>query len=133
VTEQVLIRDSAVQEILLHARSDAPLECCGLLIGSADCVASVVRARNLLASATRFEVDPEDHFRAIHSARADGLAVVGVYHSHPAAGPTPSEHDLTGAADPAMLYVIAGLPDGDVRGFRLQDGNFRPVVLVPCS
>jgi [CysO sulfur-carrier protein]-S-L-cysteine hydrolase len=133
VSGSVRIRGAVVDEILRHARSEAPVECCGLLIGAPGQVSSAVRARNLLSSPTRFQVDPQDHFAAIRQARADGLAVIGVYHSHPASDAEPSEHDLSGAADPDLLYVIAGLADGEVRGFRLQHGNFHPVVLVPCS
>jgi proteasome lid subunit RPN8/RPN11 len=133
VSEPVRIRESVVDAILRHARSEAPVECCGLLLGAADHVASAVPARNLLSSPTRFQVDPRDHFAAIRRARADGLAVVGVYHSHPASGAEPSEHDLSGASDAGLLYVIAGLAAGEVRAFRLQHGNFHPVVLVPCS
>ena len=40
----------------------------------------------------RYEVAPEDHFAAVRAARADGLEVIGAYHSHPASPAEPSSH-----------------------------------------
>lgn len=117
-----------------HARAELPNECCGLLIGSGDQIARVARARNLRPSPTRYLIDPEDHFAAIRAARAEGLEVVGAYHSHPGAPPVPSATDLAEATDRHHLYVIvsptAEAPP-EVRAFRLTGAGFEPVELVP--
>ena len=68
---------SALEIMLAHARREAPLECCGLLVGAGDRVTRVVPARNLRASPTRYLVDPESHFKARRRAREEGLAVLG--------------------------------------------------------
>jgi proteasome lid subunit RPN8/RPN11 len=133
---RVYLRDTALAQIVAHARADAPLECCGLLVGAGDTVERAVPARNLLASRTRFLIDPASHFDAIRSARAAGRAVIGAYHSHPAGGATPSPRDLEEASDPALIYVIVGLAGDrapDVRGFRLEAGNFTACELVPLT
>ena len=50
-------------ELLAHAREEAPNECCGM-IGGADGVATTVyRARNAEASPLRYNLDPQDQFR----------------------------------------------------------------------
>jgi proteasome lid subunit RPN8/RPN11 len=126
----VRIRGEVADALLAHARTEAPLECCGLLLGAADRVDAAVPARNLLASATRFRVDPRAHFEALGLARERGLAVVGAYHSHPASAPVPSPRDLAEASYPDFLYLIVGLPDRLLRGYRLVEGNFRAVELV---
>jgi len=129
----VHIRREVVEQILAHARAEAPLECCGLLLGTRDRLEAALPARNLLASPARFEVDPVDHFGAIRRARDLGVEVVGVYHSHPASAPVPSPRDLAEASYPEFVYVIASLPRADLRAYRLLEGNFLPVALVPFS
>lgn len=130
----IQISRSTLDDMLAHAESAAPKECCGLLIGSAARVERAVRARNLRESATRFLVDPAAHFAAIKAARAEGATVVGVYHSHPSSAPVPSDRDLAEAAYPEYLYVIV-VPRGpdrsrEARAFRLVEGQFRSVELM---
>lgn len=130
----VAVPDEIVAQILAHADADAPNECCGLLIGAVSDDRCVIHAafpaRNSLRSRTRFEIEPLDHFAAIKQARASGLAVVGAYHSHPASAAVPSPRDLAEAEDPDLLHLIVGLPQRELRAYRLRDGNFHPVALV---
>ncbi len=124
-----------LDDLRAHAREEAPRECCGLLVGTKRAVVRSLRARNLSASATRYLVDPEDHFAALRAARAEDLAVVGAYHSHPASPPEPSETDLAEATYPHFLYVIVSLADRtreEVRAYRLGDGCFRAVEIEPA-
>jgi proteasome lid subunit RPN8/RPN11 len=115
--------------MLAHARQEAPRECCGLLVGGSKTIVRSVRARNLSDAATRYLIDPRDHFRALRSARADGLEVVGAYHSHPAAAPVPSPTDIQEAASgPDFLYVIVSLLNDEVGAFRIDAG-----AAVPCA
>lgn len=128
------IRQSAIDDLVSHAREESPRECCGLLIGRADEIAVIERARNLRSSPVRFLIDPEAHFAAIRRARAAGLAVVGAYHSHPKSPACPSAADRAEISYPEFLHVIVSLGDElrepDVRAYRLEAGNFRPVELV---
>lgn len=130
------VRQAVLDDLVAHAREEAPNECCGMLIGTDQRIERMVRARNILGSSTRYQIDPRDQFAAIHSAREQGQSVVGFYHSHPASPPTPSETDRTEAAYPGHCYLIVSPAGGaggpEVRGFRLQgSGNFVPVTLVP--
>jgi proteasome lid subunit RPN8/RPN11 len=129
----VQVRRAIFEQVLAHTRAEAPLECCGLLVGVPGRLELALPAHNLAASPVRFELDPADHFAARRRARGLGLSVVGVYHSHPASAPVPSPRDLDEASYPDFVYLIAGLREGEVRGFRLSEGNFRPVRLVPFS
>jgi proteasome lid subunit RPN8/RPN11 len=129
----VKIRQHVLDRIVAHAVEDLPNECCGLLIGNAQIVEDAARARNTKRSRTRFQVEPADHFAAIRRARAAGLDVIGAYHSHPNGPSGPSETDRARLTDPAMFHVIISLAHGTrtVRAFRLSDGNFSPLELVP--
>ena len=116
--------------MLSHAREVSPRECCGLLVGKVDAVVRSVRARNLDAKATRYLIDPEDHFAAIRGARAQGLEVVGAYHSHPSTTAVPSPTDIAEANSGSdFLYVIVSLVDEDVRAYRIDAGVCQPLAL----
>lgn len=91
-----------------------------------------VRARNLDANATRYHIDPEDHFAAIRSARAEGFEVIGAYHSHPSSAPVPSATDIAEANSGSdFLYVIVSPAGNEVRAFRIGEGICQPVPLSP--
>lgn len=120
-----------MRDMLAHAREEAPRECCGILIGREDAIGRSVRARNLDATTTRYLIDPEDHFAAIRGARAEGLEVVGAYHSHPSSAPVPSPTDIVEANNSSdFLYVIVSPVGDDVRAYRIERGAFTPYPLT---
>ena len=125
----VFVRAVVLLDIVAHARRAAPDECCGLLVGTAACIKSAHPARNLRRSATRYLVDPADHFAVIRSARQAGLTVVGAYHSHPASPALPSPRDEREATDADFLYLIVSLVTTQTEAFRLVDGRMRRVPL----
>jgi proteasome lid subunit RPN8/RPN11 len=125
------ISSAVVTDMLRHAREQAPRECCGLLIGTGESVVRSVRAKNLDTRATRYSIDPGDHFTAIRGARADGLDVIGAYHSHPASAPVPSATDIAEAnSGPEFVYVIVSLLNDEVRAYRIHAGSYVPLALI---
>ncbi len=109
-----------------------PLEACGLLVGRiagdrAE-VTRVVQARNLNEERAhdRFELDPRDFLIADEQARADGLEVVGVWHTHPDHPARPSETDRAAAWDGWSYVIVSVTRDGvaDVRSWRLKEQQF---------
>jgi proteasome lid subunit RPN8/RPN11 len=133
---EVRLRSAVRHAIIAHARAEAPLECCGLLLGTPSLVEETFRAANLRQSATAYLVDPADHFAAIRQTRAQGRMVVGAYHSHPRTPAAPSAVDLREALYVEFVYLIVSLADPrtpDVRGFRLRNEQFVPVPLVEVS
>lgn len=131
----MFVRRRVVRAMLVHARRAAPHECCGLLSGTAHRVELASQARNTAETpATRYLVEPADHFAALKQARRTGREIVGAYHSHPASLPMPSSTDRADA-HPDFLYVIVSLVDcrRRIRGWRLERGNFVEVRLVIVS
>ncbi len=115
---------SVIADMLAHAREEAPRECCGLLIGKNETVERSVRARNIDTRATRYLIDPDDHFAAIRAARSEDREVIGAYHSHPASPPAPSPTDIAEASSgPDFLYVIVSLAGEEIRAYRIEDGT----------
>jgi proteasome lid subunit RPN8/RPN11 len=122
---------SVAAEMIAHARDEAPRECCGLLIGTPDSVVRSFRAKNLAPGSARYFIDPRDHFRALRSARADGLQVIGAYHSHPASDPVPSATDVAEANSGSdFVYVIVSLVNDEVRAYRINGGAYTRLTLA---
>ena len=120
------ITKSALDAVVAHAREALPGECCGLLIGTPARIDAAHPARNLETGATRFLIDPRDHFAAVHAARELKRFVIGVYHSHPNGPASPSPADLAEASYDDYLYLIVSLASEPpaVRLYRLEEGVF---------
>lgn len=132
---RIRVTPGVLHAISAHASAEAPRECCGLLIGADGRIDEAVPARNRAGdSLRRYEIDPRDHIAAIKRCRGTSSSVLGVYHSHPRSAAEPSPTDLAEAFGD-FLYVIvgpvAGIRAGEIRAYRMIDGNFRPVRLVP--
>ena len=116
---------SVADAVIAHATECRPRECCGILLGTADHISEAVRAANLAGSPTRFLIDPKSHIEARRTARAQGLEVVGFYHSHPHSPALPSATDLAEAEYPGCVHLIVGFVEGtpEIRIFNYADGE----------
>ena len=119
-------------ELLAHAREDAPNECCGLIGGQNGVARTVYRAHNAEASPLRYNLDPQDQFRIMTTMEDEGEELSAIYHSHTASPAYPSQTDINLAAYPDTIYLIVSLAEGekDLRGFRIEDGEVTEVDLV---
>jgi proteasome lid subunit RPN8/RPN11 len=122
-------------QIMAQARAAYPGECCGLLLGHAreatSDVVALYPARNLEMRNDRFEIAPEDHFAALKRARAEGLGVIGCYHSHPDGVARPSATDLAGAGEQGFIWLIAA--DDALAAFVYSGDSFEDAELVTSS
>ncbi|MFB6268528.1 MAG: desampylase [Halobacterium sp.] len=110
----LVLSRSAYDAVLDHARSDAPREACGVLVGREDgdaVVADTVRRVPNVAEAPRlrYELDPEALLAIFEEAESTGRDVVGFYHSHPAGPARMSDTDREQASWPGYVYVLASL------------------------
>jgi [CysO sulfur-carrier protein]-S-L-cysteine hydrolase len=132
--ERYQITAAIVDAIVAHARREAPHECCGLLVGQGNAIERMVPTRNAAATpATRYLVDPEQHFAVIRELRGTAHDIVGAYHSHVSSPAAPSQTDIAQAWTAQFLYVIVSLLDEarpDVRAFSIDGGNFVSVELI---
>jgi [CysO sulfur-carrier protein]-S-L-cysteine hydrolase len=134
LNQSVRIRTRVLDSLAAHASAQAPLECCGLLVGTPSLIDESVPTANLATSPVRFQVDPRDHFQLQRALRGTPRAIVGSYHSHPASRPIPSPSDVAEAHYPEFLHVIVSLvtPERpEIRAFRIRSGNVAAVELVP--
>ncbi len=109
-------------------------ECCGLLAGRAGVISVVFPARNALASATAFEIAPEDLFRFFRRMRAERLEHLGIYHSHPDGNNAPSSRDVESAYYPDVAYfILSPRPDAAraVRAFSIREAVVSELTIEP--
>jgi [CysO sulfur-carrier protein]-S-L-cysteine hydrolase len=122
-----------LDEIVAHAREEAPNECCGMVAGSDGRATRVYRARNAEASPLRYSIHPADQFRITMEIEDGGQEIAAIYHSHTKSPAEPSQTDVNLAENwPDPLYLICSLADPadpDVRGFEIRNGRSREVEL----
>jgi proteasome lid subunit RPN8/RPN11 len=116
---KLVITPAQTQQIEEEGAQAYPNECCGIMIGrdvsDGTCTRRVVERlepmQNVFDEAQqrrRFAVDPIALMRAEKSASADGMLVVGFYHSHPDHPALPSEYDREHGW-PFYSYVIVSI------------------------
>lgn len=133
--EALALNRSQAEQMIAHARAEAPLEACGLLGGVDGRVLRVFPATNALHSRSRYLIQPEDLLAALIAmeARGWGPDPLAIYHSHPRGPETPSETDVREAQYPDSIYLIIAYPhylEPSLRGFRIVDGQVSPVELT---
>ncbi len=128
------ISSQLAEKIRAHGQETYPHECCGALLGHDSESTSQDAAREVLglfplvnrrddSPRNRFSVTAEDVLEADKSAQAQGLEVVGWYHSHPDHPARPSQYDRDHAW-PWYSYVIISVQNGaaqDMTSWRLND------------
>ena len=123
------ISQKDAHEIIAHALTAAPEECCGLIGGTEENARTIYRLRNAAADPlTTYEAAPEDLFVAQRSMRERGEQLLAIYHSHPRADtPTPSATDVRLAYYPSAVYFIVGLggEQPNLRAFRISESERR--------
>src|SRR5438067_13769060 len=119
------ISKQLVDELIDHARSEAPIECCGMIASRDGAAVRVYRAANAAASPLRYEIDGAEQYRIQMEIEDAALELGAIYHSHTRTEPYPSQTDINLAFYPDALYVIVGLAnrDPDVRASRIRDGK----------
>jgi adenylyltransferase/sulfurtransferase len=137
----VILRPSAWEAMVAHARAAYPEECCGLLVGPPHRAGVLTRAapcRNLQNlyhqrfpedyprdARTAYLLDFRDLERTEEEAVARGERVAGIFHSHVDVGAYFSDEDrrvaLLGGEEPTFpdfVHIVIDARAGDVRGAR---------------
>lgn len=112
----------------LHAEEAYPNECCGVLLGHFDGDINTTTAAIPCVNArqdsprNRYSIAPIDLVRIQRQARAEGLDIIGFYHSHPDHPAQWSTTDLEEAHWLGCSYAITSVMEGraeETRSFRL--------------
>jgi proteasome lid subunit RPN8/RPN11 len=118
----MVISQADRDELLAHAREDAPNECCGYARARDGRVEEVFRGENVRRSPYAYVIDSRSLLRA-NELDDEGFEVV-IYHSHPESAAEPSQTDINLAQYPHWRYVIVSLAEEPaVRAWRIVDGK----------
>jgi [CysO sulfur-carrier protein]-S-L-cysteine hydrolase len=134
-------------EMLEHARDEAPNECCGILGGKDGAATTLYRATNSEASPLRYRIADQDLIDIHNQIEGKGEVLVAIYHSHTASPARPSQTDINLAfleaggdrdgtrtlAWPGAVYLIVSLVEAEnaVRGFDIgEDAEVTEVELT---
>lgn len=108
-------------QIKAHGAAAYPYEGCGLLLGRVENEANVVVTIRPVANVwpveeekrVRFRIAGDDWRDAELAAMAEGLDVIGIFHSHPDSEPVASPRDLAWASWPGYSYIITEVRRGN--------------------
>ena len=113
----IRIGSDAWRLMVEHAEAVFPNECCGAMLGSSDGETKSVSAALPLENvhqgpqAVRYELRPEDLLRAEKEARARGMDLIGIFHSHPDHDAYFSTTDLKNSC-PWYSFVVMSVKAG---------------------
>jgi proteasome lid subunit RPN8/RPN11 len=105
------------KDMVRHAESTYPNECCGAMLGRTEngkkIVTSSVPLVNSFAGAQgeHYELRPEELLEADKAARAQNLDLLGIFHSHPDCDAYFSETDLKNSC-PWFSFVVLSIKNG---------------------
>jgi proteasome lid subunit RPN8/RPN11 len=119
-----------LDQIIGHARREAPNECCGLIAIQGDEAVDVIPGENTEASPMRFVIDSRTLLRTTMIDEAGQR--IGIYHSHTRSEPYPSQTDVSQAANwPGAEWLIVGLAGDEpvVRSFMIDGAAVTEVEL----
>jgi proteasome lid subunit RPN8/RPN11 len=125
----VRIPRDLLEQIVAHARAEAPNECCGMVAADGEEAVRVFPATNVRASPLAYEIDGREIISVVGEIEAAGQRLGAIYHSHTRTEPYPSQTDVNlafwGDSDqeawPGTIYLIVGLAGSEprIRAFRI--------------
>ena len=128
----MIVERIVIDHILAQAEREAPIEACGFLFGMPGRITKDHQMTNADGREDHFSFDPNEHLAALKAASANGLDIVGIYHSHPATPARPSDEDIKLAHYPGIIYLIISLKEEQksVRAFNIRDGQVAEESLI---
>jgi proteasome lid subunit RPN8/RPN11 len=135
------IASHLLAEIVAHALEDPSIECCGLVAVESDkdgvkTATRVYRARNIHASALKFQIDPMEQYRLNEAIEEAGWEIGAIYHSHVRSEPKPSQTDITFADKMGDIeWIIIGLADDEpeVRSYVIEHDKVEEVAIEEAA
>lgn len=125
MASEIVIPQAIYDEMVAHARREAPLEACGLVAGRDGVATRFFPTENAERSPVRYTIPPLEILRITREIDRAGEELLAIFHSHPATEAYPSATDIRLAFYPDAYYLICSLKDPErpvLRAFRIREG-----------
>ena len=126
----VSMRRGLLANLARHARAEEPRESCALLLGSPVAEGESVAVSGALpvtnasdTPETAFDVPSGELIDAYKAAEEHGLAIVGIFHSHPTSAAAPSETDRRMMVVNPVVWVIYSVCEDSARAYAIDGGD----------
>ncbi len=134
----ITLKRKDYDSIVEYAKEQLPAEACGLIAGTVDgngdkTVEKVYLLTNTDDSSEHFTMDPKEQLSSVKDMRANGIAPLGNWHSHPETPSRPSDEDKRLAYDSTASYMILSLMDKEnpvLNSFHIEGTNSNKEDLV---
>lgn len=115
------------EDMVREARSQAPLEACGLLGGPEGKATRFYPCVNQAKSPVFFTIDPGELLRLFRQMDDEGISLQAIFHSHPATEAYPSPTDVLHAHYPETPYLVLSLKEEPpvLGAFWIRKGEIR--------
>jgi proteasome lid subunit RPN8/RPN11 len=116
----VKLKKSDLDAISAHGKRGYPHEVCGVFLGKwgsgrVDKVVEMVN-REDKTPRVNYQIAPEDILKLTREAAAEGLDIIGYYHTHPDHPPRPSETDrrvAAGGFSDGVYHMVMAVEKGE--------------------
>lgn len=123
---ELKIPQDILEQMVIQAKAEAPIEACGILAGSDSKVEKLYKMTNTDKSTDHFMMEPSEQFKVVKDIRSADLEMLAIYHSHPESPARPSTEDIRLGLTPDVTHVIVSIQNlakPEVKGFKIEDGN----------
>jgi proteasome lid subunit RPN8/RPN11 len=130
---EIRLPSSMRDEIVSHARGEAPRECCGIIGGADGELRELYRLTNTYPGVDFYEPAASELYERYRDLDDRGLEIAAIYHSHPVSRAYPSARDVEFAGWPDSIYLICSLEQAErpvIRAFRIVDGTITELDIV---
>jgi len=131
--EFVVLAQKEKDQLITHAIEQQPHESCAMLLGkkvdNAWNVKEIFLTQNIDNSQINFTISPEELLKGYQLAEKMHLELVGIFHSHPNSGTTPSDTDKKFMQNNPVPWIIFSGVTNDLTAYLLDSD----VIKIPIK
>ncbi|MDX2075159.1 MAG: M67 family metallopeptidase [bacterium] len=131
---RLMLSHSAQTDLIQHAKTGYPEEVCGLLVGHGEQISRVIPTENGASDKRNSFLIPQQALNQyLPKIRAEGLNLIGFYHSHPNTAPILSPTDVRELDNGLKLpHIVVGVAHHyiELKAWFIEYGQVTPVEMI---